>query len=115
MKQYVWKTTTADNYFSKHIRERDKECRRCFSKVKALDNSHYWGRGNSGTRFDPKNCVALCRDCHTIWERQKNLEYKEFMITWLGQIEYDLLERRARTVKQRHQAILECMELLTPP
>lgn len=69
-------------------------------------------RSHKGTRFDPNNCAALCRECHTIWERQQNLEYKAFMIRWLGVKEYEALERRARTVKQQFTAILECMEFL---
>lgn len=108
----IWKTTYADGKFSLYIRKRDGKCMRCNRTDKPLDCSHYWKRGDKGTRFDPKNCIALCRDCHTIWEKQQNLEYKEFMIKWLGQEEYDLLEIRARTVKPQRQAVMECMELL---
>lgn len=85
---------------------------RCLRRDIGLDCSHYWKRGDSGTRFDPKNCVALCRNCHTAWEKQQNLEYKAFMIKWLGLKEYEELERRARSFKSRFQAVLECMELL---
>lgn len=109
------KTKTADNLFSKDIRNRDGMCMRCFSTTKALDCSHYWKRGDSGTRFDPKNCIALCRDCHTYWERRKNYEYREFMIAWLGRTEYDLLEIRARTNKPRYNAVLEFMEARKDP
>lgn len=107
----IWNTGYADAKFSKWIRERDIKCRRC-ERNGPLDCSHYWKRGDSGTRFDPNNCVALCRECHTIWERQQNLEYKQFMVDWLGQEEYDLLEKRARSFKKRIDAVLEVMELL---
>jgi hypothetical protein len=102
------KTVTADGKFSVWIRHRDPMCRRC-RIVPSSDCSHYWKRGDSGTRFDPKNCVGLCRDCHTIWERQKNNEYKAFMIEWLGKEEYDALETRARSFKNRTEAVLEFM------
>lgn len=65
-----------------------------------------------GTRFDPNNCVALCRDCHTIWEKQQNEEYRAFMINWLGLEEYEAVEKRARTMKKMTDAILDCMRFL---
>ena len=34
------------------------------------------------------------------------------MLRWLGQEEYEALERRARTVKQQWIALLECMGFL---
>lgn len=108
----IWNTTYADAKFSKWIRQRDGKCLRCLSVAKPLDNSHYWKRGDSGTRFDPENCVALCRDCHTIWEKQQNNEYKTFMLDRLGQERYELLEKRARSFKKRVDAVLEVMELL---
>lgn len=107
----VWKTTTADQKFSKYIRERDGRCMRCGRSDVGLDCSHYWKRGDKGTRFDPKNCIALCRDCHTIWERQKNNEYKAFMLNWLGREEYEALETRARTSTKLFDAVLEWMAL----
>lgn len=112
LKNKVWKTVTADKYFSEWIIERDKRCVRCHRSDKQLDNSHYWKRGDSSTRFDPKNCDALCRDCHTIWERQKNTEYREFKIKQLGRKEYDALEIRARTFMRREDAILQAMKFL---
>jgi hypothetical protein len=29
-----------------------------------LHCSHYYGRGNWSTRFEPDNCVSLCYGCH---------------------------------------------------
>lgn len=65
-----------------------------------------------GTRFDANNCVALCRDCHTVWERHQNEEYKKFMLDWLGEKEYNLLEMRARTSMKMRDATLELMAWL---
>lgn len=110
-KPNVWNVKYADYLFSKFIRERDPTCRRCWIED-SHDCSHYWGRGNSATRFDPKNCVGLCRMCHDIWEHQKNNEYKRFMVNWLGKKEYDELEHRARSFKRRREAIRECISFL---
>src|SRR3990167_7479039 len=57
------KIDKADQEFSYFIRLRDKECRRCGSKVtlnaKGMPNSHhashYFGRGKESTRFDVEN------------------------------------------------------------
>lgn len=106
-----WGTRYADSLFSKHIRTRDPMCRRCWV-VPSDDNSHFWGRGHSATRFDPKNCIGLCRPCHDIWEHQKNNEYRKFMVNWLGKEEYEALEHRARSFKKRSDAVRECMVFL---
>jgi len=111
-KEKIWVLKYADNKFSLFIRKRDGKCRRCLDTTKPLDCSHYWRRDMKGTRFDPNNCVALCRDCHTIWERQQNQEYKNFMIEWLGLPEYEALERRARTLWKMRDAIQGCMVYL---
>lgn len=108
----VWKTNYADSRFSQFIRERDGRCMRCRRTDKPLDCSHYWKRGDSATRFDPLNCIALCRDCHTIWERRKNYEYREYMLKTLGEEAYTALEIRARTFQNRREAVMVCMKLL---
>ena len=110
-KQKAWKCSHADAMFSKFIRNRDKWCRRCM-KSPSTDNSHYWLRKHSGTRFDAKNCIGLCRPCHDEWEHRSNNAYKDFMVAWLGSEEYAALEHRARSFKNRREAILECMSLL---
>lgn len=110
-KEKAWSTTTADKKFSEVIRRRDPVCvrDRCGP---SSDCSHYWRRGHSATRFDTKNCVGLARKCHGIWEHQKNNEYRNFMIGWLGQAEYILLELRARSFKERREAVLEFQRTL---
>lgn len=65
-----------------------------------------------GTRFDPRNCIALCRDCHTIWEKHQNEEYKSFMEQILGLQGYIELEARARKSMKMTDAVLGCMALL---
>lgn len=108
----VWSTATADARFSRYIRNRDPMCRLCLV-IPTSDNSHFWGRGHSATRFDPKNCIGICRPCHDSYEHKKNNEYKDWMINWLGIEEYEALERRARSFKKRSEAVAECKTLLT--
>lgn len=112
MKLKIWKTTYADKLFSLFIRARDGKCMRCHRTDLPLDCSHYWERGKTGTRFDPDNCIALCRDCHTAWDKKQNQAYKDFMLKRLGQERYDALERKARTMKKMWDAVVECMALL---
>lgn len=108
-----WKTVTADTHFSLFIRGRDGRCQYpgCY-RTEGLDCSHFFERHHSGTRFDPLNCIALCRDHHTEWERQKKYEYKEFMVNRIGAEAYAAMERRAWTYKNRGEAVQECMAAL---
>jgi len=51
--------------------------------------------------------------CHDEWEKRKNYEYREFKLKQLGQERYDALERRARTYKERKEAVAECKAMLS--
>lgn len=120
----IWSLDKADTEFSLYIRERDewtcKRCRKVYVKVdyekraKGLTNSHFWGRQHKATRFDPKNCLAVCwMPCHKYyWEKEKQGDYRDFMRKWLGQKEYDALEKRARGTYPQKDAIIDCMKLL---
>lgn len=108
----LWTSAKADKEFSKFIRARDGSCKRC-RKTENLQCSHFWNRQHSSTRYDPFNCVALCAGCHLYrWEVEKQGEYRDFMINWLTQSKYDELEKRARSIVKRSDAILACMQLL---
>lgn len=108
----IWTLGYADSLFSHFIRKRDGKCMRCLRTGMPLDCSHYWRRDMWGSRFDPNNCVALCRDCHTTWERHQNPAYKAFMLSWLRKPAYESLERRARAFKGRRNAIVDAMSFL---
>lgn len=66
------KLDPADLWFSKYIRLRDGECRRCHSPVQfnskgdpiSHQASHFQGRRKEATRFDPENVDCLCTGCH---------------------------------------------------
>lgn len=109
----IWTMKKADTEFSKFIRERDKRCQRC-GKEGPLTCSHFWGRAHKGTRYDPKNCVAICWfPCHAYhWEKEKQGAYRDFMLYWLGEEEYEELKKRALTSYSLSSAIIDCMRLL---
>lgn len=110
-----------DSAFSKEIIARDGRC--MFPGCHATANltcSHYIGRANWNTRFDPENCIALCirhhfMDRDTAYEFQKartekhgwDGQYTLFMQGLLGEEAwYELLDR-ANGTKSRKEAILE--------
>lgn len=62
----------------------------------ALHCSHYWGRGNRGTRFDPDNAAALCYGCHRYFTANPQA-HGEWFIKRLGDKKFDALGIRART------------------
>ncbi len=106
----VWSTARADKEFSLWVRKRDGKCKRC-GKIENLQCSHYWSRMHSATRYDPKNCIALCAGCHLYhWEIEKQGDYQEFMKKWLGEKEYQALKKRAHSTKPRKEAIKEFMK-----
>jgi hypothetical protein len=93
------KRTTSDKIFSLYIRHRDKRCQLCLQvrDIKSLDCSHHFSRTSRATRWDPQNCVALCRDCHK-WLSDHPTEYVLFMIRRLGLPAYEDLQRRAKSI-----------------
>lgn len=108
----------ADKIFSLAIRTRDKwTCQRCYTKypekVQGLHNSHYFGRGNECTRFDPKNCDALCFFCHQTWDSNKE-DYRDFKIKQLGEKGFQALRVRASSIckKDRNLSYIASKKLL---
>jgi hypothetical protein len=107
----LWSTAKADTEFSLFIRERDKWCFfGCGNR--ATQNSHFFGRGNSATRYDPDNCDGACAECHAMHEGNKNGVYKELKIEQLGSERFRALEIRARSTYPRSKAIYDCMVFL---
>lgn len=99
----------ADKKFSELIRKRDPVCVRCRWRA-STDCSHYFERGHSSVRYDPRNGDGLCRQCHQIWEGRKN-GYREYKIKQLGKKEYESLEKLSNTIMKRDEAIAKFIEL----
>lgn len=103
----IWTTKEADKIFSIWIRQRDKKCFFCSNSCS--QNSHFWGRGNSATRYDPENCDGICGGCHMRHEGQKQGLYRDKKLIQLGPVRYVELEKRARSTVPRSKAIKELM------
>lgn len=78
------KTTTADMWFSRCVRERANwTCENCGKqyddKSMGLHCSHFIGRGNWAVRFDPLNADSHCYYCHSQFEGNphKHTEWKK--------------------------------------
>jgi len=101
------KIDPADKWFSLYIRERDNwTCKRCGRKYdrdipNQLQNSHFYGRANESTRFDPENCDSVCYGCHNYWENTNHESYREFKINQLGKKRFDLLTLRRSQYKRK--------------
>lgn len=110
-KKNIWTSAKADKLFSKYIRDRDKKC--FFCNNPATQCSHFGGRGNSATRYDPLNCDGICGSCHMRHEGNKQYLYRDMKIKQLGEEGYRQLELRVRSIMQRSDAIIACMKLLS--
>lgn len=111
MKQAIWTSSKADTLFSRWIRDRDKVCFFCSNP--ASQCSHFWGRGNSATRYKPENCDGICGGCHMRHEGNKQGLYRDRKIEQLGEVGYKKLETEARGVMKRKDAIIELMSWLS--
>ena len=88
-----------DKLFSLYIRTRAGwKCEKCGTQyappTAGLQCSHYVGRANQQTRYDDKNCSALCFHCHQYFTANP-YEHTEWMRKKLGEKEFEALNRRA--------------------
>ena len=107
------KIDKADEIFSQYIRKRDRVCMRCGSQVKfnakglpvSHQASHYFGRGQESTRFDPQNVDCLCMACHTLWGSRDREDYRFFKIKQLGQNGFNNLLIRSKKLCKKDRAL----------
>lgn len=91
-----------DKLISERVRNRDNwTCRRCFKKYAPPTNilhcSHFFSRRFMGTRFELDNLISLCYGCHRRWEGMKGDEYRDFMITTLGETRLEELKFKSQS------------------
>jgi len=89
------KLTPADIAFSWCVRERAawtcEKCGRVYTPpTKALHCSHYIGRGNWSTRFEPLNAFAHCFGCHQLLGGDPHL-FREWVIDRIGLDRYEII------------------------
>lgn len=111
----IWKASTADNKFSKFIRNRDKKCVRC-GGIKNLQCSHFFSRVHWSTRYDRDNCITICYPCHygnlNGWEYDQAGEYQDFMIKKLGKNKFKALKEKHYQQITKREAIEKAMTWL---
>ena len=101
----------SDSKFSKFIINRDKKCM-CCGSTQMLTCSHFHGRANYATRFEPTNCITLCMTCHDIWESKKSTVYMDFMINWLGEDQFFVLDHLSKMDISKADSLILARNLL---
>lgn len=94
------KTTPADMWFSRCVRERAGwTCERCHKQytppTQALHCSHYIGRGNWAVRFEPLNALALCYGCHQLMGSARG-SHDELYERIFGKAAAEIVEEKAK-------------------
>lgn len=101
-----------DNKFSNFVRARAGWCceschKKFISPTIFLQCAHFIRRGHKATRFDPRNAVALCVDCHKFFDGAGKNEFAVFMKKLLGAAQFAALELLGKTIKKESEAIAE--------
>jgi len=89
-----WLVAELDRLTSLIVRRRDRRCVTCWGR-RGLQCSHFYSRRYLATRFDLRNCHAMCADCN----RRHNsdpTEYLRFMNERYGEAEVARLDRLRR-------------------
>lgn len=100
-----------DSKFSKYVIKRDGKCLHCGS-TEMLTCSHFHGRANYATRFEPMNCVCFCINCHTILESKKSTIYMDWMIGYLGEEQFFVLDKISKMKITRQDSLILAHNLL---
>lgn len=63
---------------------------------------HLYKRDRLATAFDPRYVIGLCNDHHVPWAHKEPNEFREWVISWMGEDEYYAgLRLSNTTVKQQ--------------
>lgn len=98
------KRNKLDILFSTLVRKKaNYTCERCHKYYpegyrRGLDCSHYMGRMNKSTRYDPDNGDCLCRGCHAFFEERKQTLYRDWKIEKHGLDAVDVIEKKSREI-----------------
>ena len=116
------KRTKWDKVFSDYIRERDGwKCQRCSrqynkhspSSKMGIHCSHFVGRANYKTRFEPANAMAICYGCHRylgsnpiehekLWKRKFPLKERKKILELKNNIQ---LKKRDIETKENYEKL----------
>lgn len=101
-----------DRLFFRAVSERDKGiCQKCgaaprviekvstkgksFKQTQALNPHHIFSRAYPGTKWEPENGVLLCMPCHLRWASVKFEEFRDWIISRIGERAYLRLKYQA--------------------
>ena len=112
-----------DYFFSLCVRERAGwKCEKCgkdyapwtgangYPANPGLHCSHYIGRGNYATRFDPLNVDAHCYFCHSQFEGNPH-EFRLWKLERVGQEVYDIIIEKSHNILLGKQARKEKQQI----
>jgi hypothetical protein len=77
---------------------RDIFCRAPGCSEYATAGHHIYGRTNLSTAFDPRYVLGLCVQCHVPWAHKNPDEFKEWVIRWMGEDEYEYGHQLSLTI-----------------
>lgn len=72
-----WLIAELDKYTSIIVRRRDRRCVTC-GKSQGLQCSHFYSRRHLASRFDLRNCNAMCSACNRRHNRDRR-PYERYM------------------------------------
>jgi 5-methylcytosine-specific restriction endonuclease McrA len=106
-----WLVAELDRLTSLIVRRRDRRCVTCGGR-RTLQCSHFYSRRHLATRFDLRNCNAMCLDCN----RRHNSDptpYLRFMNERYGpEVVAELDGMRAETRKVGDEELVETLARL---
>lgn len=104
-----WLIAELDRLTSVSVRRRDRRCVTCGTALR-LQCSHFYSRRHLRTRFDPRNCNAMCAGCNSRHNSDPT-EYLRFMNERYGSDVVAELERlRADTRKVTDEELIRVLE-----
>ena len=97
------KILAADTWFGRCVKERvGWTCEKCgkvynIPDTQGLHCSHFIGRGNYATRFEPLNAFAHCYGCHSYFEQNPHI-FTAWVKDKLGLDLYDILMEKSLNI-----------------
>lgn len=95
-----------DGHFSRFIRTRDTVdgkviCFTCGKKMSFVESQcgHFIDRDQMPTRFDERNCHAVCEECNC-FDPEHITKYKSAMMVKYGEVEIYSLMRKSRGLQK---------------
>ena len=89
-----------DKLALKLLRIRAKNrCQRCGSSSSSCNWHHIFSRRYIITRWDEDNLLLLCFGCHFNYAHSKIEEFRDFVISKMGEGKYMLLKQKALSVR----------------